>query len=239
MDHTTSHALPDVGSFSYSWPTSKPQPRPEERIGHGDITALVATDPASASQCSFDFRLSVSEQIEAMADADHMFLNGLLLPLHRGANQQCLCQEDGHAGHKEPMLTRSLSLDSSQRAIASATTSRRHRLTRPASQSSSPSNLLGGTVTIASAKGAVYRTSKLRLRLPSFGRRGRQHKCILFRFLAPMYHKMVRCIWKRKATEKAMGVSQRAEYGSATVKLCDLGQENAIKDAILHCKRSM
>lgn len=240
MDHTTSDALlPEVGSFSYSWPTSTPKPQPEERrFGQGDLlTSSVATDPASASQsqCSFDFRLSVSEQAEAMAVADQMFLNGLLLPLHLASQQG---QEDGHAGRKQPALTRSLSLDSSQRMIASASTSKR----RPpawlsVSQNSSPFNLRGGTVTTASARGAVIRMTKLGL--PSFGRcRTKQHRWISFRFLVPLYRKMVRCVWRGKTTEeKAKDAPRRA--GGAKAKLCDLGQESAIKDAILHCKRSL
>ncbi|CAD6229937.1 unnamed protein product [Miscanthus lutarioriparius] len=238
QDHTTSYysLLPEVGSFSYSWPTSKPTPRPEERIVQGDITASsIAVDPASASQCSFDFRLSVSGQTEAMAVADQMFLDGLLLPLHLASQHG---QDDGH---KQPLLTRSLSLDSSQRMIASAATSRQHPPTRQSvSQNSSPFNLRGGhgTVTTASARGAVFRMSKLGL--PSFGRWRKQHRWISFRFLLPFYRKKVRCIWRRKATEEKEKEKDAPQHtGSTKAKLCDLGQESAIRDAILHCKRSL
>jgi hypothetical protein len=239
MDHTTSHPLlPEVGSFSYSWPTSKPRPQSVERCScQGDITtSSIATDPEPASQCSFDFRLSVSKQTEAMAVADQMFLDGLLLPLHLASQHG---QDDGHAARKQPLLTRSLSLDSSQRMIASATTSKQHPPTRQSvSQNSSPFNLRGGhdTVTTASARGAVFRMTKLGL--PSFGRLRKQHRWISFRFLVPFYRKMVRCIWRGKATEeKEKDAPQHT--GSAKAKLCDLGQESAIRDAILHCKRSL
>nr|TKW16638.1 hypothetical protein SEVIR_5G312600v2 [Setaria viridis] len=233
MDHTTSHPLPDVGSFSYSWPTSKPEPRPEERIGHGDITSFIGTDPASASPWSFDFRRSLPQQTESMADADQMFLDGLLLPLQLATKQG---QDDGDSGRRESVLTRSLSLDSSQRMVASATASRRHRLPppRPASQNSSPCGLRGGRA-VTPTRGAVFRTSKLRL--PSFGlgRCGKQHRWMSFGFLVPLCQTIVRCFWRRKAVD----ASERAEYSSAKVKLCDLGQESAIRDAILHCKRSL
>ncbi|EES03576.1 hypothetical protein BDA96_03G311800 [Sorghum bicolor] len=244
MDHTTPCALlPEVGSFSYSWPTSKPEPQPEERIVQGDITASsITADPASSSspsQCSFDFRLSVSEQTEAMAVADQMFLDGLLLPLHLAS------QHAGHAGNnkQQPVLPRSLSLDSSQRMVASAATSKQHPpTTRPGSvsQNSSPFNLRGGhgsTVTTAGASGAMIRMTETKLRLPSFGRWRKQHRWISFRFLVPLYRKMVRCVWRGKATEEeAKDAPRRA--GSAKAKLSDLGQESAIRDAILHCKRS-
>ncbi|CAO2171372.1 unnamed protein product [Urochloa humidicola] len=235
MDHT----IPDVGSFSYSWPTSKPEPRAAERIGHSDITNFIAADPASASQYSFDFRPSLPQQTEAMADADQVFLNGLLLPLQLTSQQG---HEDGDSGHNEPvlMLARSLSLDSSQRMIASAAASRRHRLPWPASQNSSPCNLRGGRA-VATVSPAVFRTSKLRL--PSFGRCGKQHKWMSFRFLVPLCQKIVRCIW-RKAMEKAMDATYRDEYGSAKVKLCDSAIQaktvpSGLRDAILHCKRSL
>ncbi|CAO2197710.1 unnamed protein product [Urochloa humidicola] len=222
MDHT----IPDVGSFSYSWPTSKPEPRAAERIGHSDITNFIAADPASASQYSFDFRPSLPQQTEAMADADQMFLNGLLLPLQLASQH---VQEHGNSGRNEPvlMLTRSLSLDSSQRMIASAAASRRHQLPRPASGNSSPCSLRRDR-----AVSAMFRAS--RLRLPSFGRCGKQHKWMSFKFLVPLCQKIVRCIWR-----KAMDATQRDEYGSAKVKLCDSGQDSAIRDAILHCKRSL
>ncbi|CAL4961537.1 unnamed protein product [Urochloa decumbens] len=232
MDHTTSLPHPDVGSFSYSWPTSKPEPRAAERIGHGDIASFIAADPAPASQFSFDFRPLLPEQTEAiMVDADQMFLDGLLLSLQLASQHG---QEDGDPGQNEPvlMLTRSLSLDSSQRMVASAAASRRHWLPRPASQNSSPCSLRGGRA-VTAMRGAVFRTS--RLRLPSFGRCGRQHKWMSFRFLVPLCQKIVRCIW-RKATEKPMDASQLAQYGSAKVKLCDSGQESAVRDAIIHCK---
>jgi hypothetical protein len=53
MDHAASHSLPDFGSFSYSWPTSKPTPQLEVRVDNGDIMAFMG---AKSSQCSFDFR---------------------------------------------------------------------------------------------------------------------------------------------------------------------------------------
>ena len=114
MDPAASHPLPDVGSFSYSWPTSKPERRPEERLDHADVVArFIGTDPASASQCSFDFRLSPPQQT---ADADQMFLDGLLLPLQLASRHG---QEGGDSGSWGPVLVRSLSLDSSQRMVAS------------------------------------------------------------------------------------------------------------------------
>jgi len=226
MDHAASHPLPDVGSFSYSWPTSKPERRPEERLDHADVVArFIGTDPASASLCSFDFRLSPPQQT---ADAGQMFLDGLLLPLQLASRHG---QEGGDSGSWGPVLVRSLSLDSSQRMVASAAaTSRRHRLPRPASQNSSPRGGLRGAVTPARA--AVLRASMLRL--PSFRRCGKRRRWMSFRFLAPLCRKIVRCIWS-----KEMDASHRAECGDDNVKLRDSSQENAIRDAILHCKRSL
>ncbi|PUZ54890.1 hypothetical protein GQ55_5G167900 [Panicum hallii var. hallii] len=224
MDHAASHPVPDVGSFSYSWPTSKPERQPEERLDHAGVDGSIATDPASASQCSFDFRLSPPQQT---ADAGQMFLDGLLLPLQLASRHG---QDGGDSGRKGPALARSLSLDSSQRMVASAaTSSRRHRLPRPASQTSSPC----GRCAVTPARSAVFRASKLRL--PSFGRCGKRRKWMSFRLLAPLCRKIARCVWRRKA----MDVSHRTQYGGDNVKLCDSGQENAIRDAILHCKRSL
>ncbi|OEL13115.1 hypothetical protein BAE44_0025866 [Dichanthelium oligosanthes] len=202
------------------WPTSKPEPRPKERIGHGDITGSVGTALASsASQCSFDFRLSLPQQT---ADADQMFLNGLLLPLQLASQQG---QEDRDSGRTEPVLTRALLLDSSQRMVASAAAaSKPHWQPRPASQNSSPCSLRGG-LAVTAARSAMFRTCKLRL--PSFGRCGKQRKWMSFRFLAPLCQKIMRCIWKRKAMERAMDASQCAEYVSDKVKLCDLGKRMA------------
>jgi len=231
MDHAASHPLPDVGSFSYSWPTSKPERRPEERLDHADVVArFIGTDPASASLCSFDFRLSPPQQT---ADAGQMFLDGLLLPLQL-ASRHCQDQENGDSGSGGPVLARSLSLDSPQRMVASAAeSSRRHRLPRPASQNSSPcGGHRGGRSAVTPARGAVLRASKLRL--PSFGRSGERRRWLSFKLLAPLCRKIVRCIWRRKA----MDAPHRAEYGGDDVKLCDSGQE-AIRDAILHCKRSL
>ncbi|XP_062208581.1 uncharacterized protein LOC133910076 [Phragmites australis] len=239
MDHTASHHLPpDVGSFSYSWPTSKPNPQLEERTNHGDIAAFIEMDPSSSTQCSFDFRLPSSEQTAGMVDADQMFLNGLLLPLQLVGYGG---EEDGDGSRKRPVHLRSLSLDSSQRMIVSA--SKRHRATRAASLNSSPSAVRGDTVTPARSsavsRGAVFRACKLRL--PSFGRsRRKQHKWIsskYLKFLVPLYERIVGCVWRRKAKEKAKDAPHRAEFCNGKVR--DLGKENAIRDAILHCKRSL
>ncbi|KAK3161876.1 hypothetical protein QOZ80_1BG0082570 [Eleusine coracana subsp. coracana] len=234
MDQTVSHPLPDVGSFSYSWPTSKPEPQLDARVHHNHVAAFTGTaDPALSPQCSFDFRPPLPEHCAAMADADKMFLNGLLLPLQpvsRGG------KEDGVTGHEQPMLLRSLSLDSSQRMIVSA--SKRHQLSRPASLNSSPSGYRYQVATIArsstTSKGAVFMTSKLRF--PYFGRRGKQHKWNPFRylkFLVPLSEKIASGIRRSKADSD----SHHAE--GCNGKVCDLGDEIAIRDAILHCKRSM
>jgi hypothetical protein len=69
-----------------------------------------------------------------MVDADQMFLDGLLLPLQLVSHGD---EEDGVAEHKQPAFLRSLSLESSQRMLVSA--SKRHQLTQPASLNSSPS----------------------------------------------------------------------------------------------------
>ncbi|RLN22474.1 hypothetical protein C2845_PM07G22260 [Panicum miliaceum] len=226
MDHTASHPLPDVGSFSYSWPTSKPERQPEERLDHGDAAGSIGTDPASASQCSFDFRVSPPQQT---VDAGQMFLDGLLLPLQLASRHG---QEDGDPGREGPVLARALSLDSSQRMVApAAASSRRYRLPLPASQNSSPcGGLRSGRGAVTPVRGAVF-FRECKLRLPSFGRCGKRRRWMPFRFLAPLCRKIVRCVWRRKAMD--------AEYGGDNVKLCDSGKENAIRDAILHCKRSL
>lgn len=237
MNHTASQPLPNVGSFSYSWPTDKPRPR-LERINHGHIAAFIETDPEL--QCSFDFRLppSNSEQGVAMIDADQMFCNGLLLPLQLVRQEG---DEDNDHTLNDPVLLRSLSLDSSQRMISA---SERHQLARPrpASLNSSPTGLRGSAVvperSSSVSKGAVFTASKLRL--PSFGRCGklplpRGLSCKYLRFLVPLYHKMVRCIWRRKAKD----APQHAAAELCNGKVCDLGREDAIRDAILHCKRSL
>ena len=59
-----------------------------------------------------------------------------------------------------------------------------------------------------------------KLRLPSFRRCRKQHRWILFRFLAPLYQKMVRCIRRRKTTEKTKDAPHSA---GAKANLCDLG----------------
>jgi hypothetical protein len=80
-------------------------------------------------------------------------------------------------------------------------------------------NLRGGTeTTTASAGGTMFNMAKLRL--PSFGRCRKQHRWILFRFVVPLYHKMVRCIRRRKTTEKTKDAPHSA---SAKANLCDLG----------------
>ncbi|KAK3165373.1 hypothetical protein QOZ80_1AG0032350 [Eleusine coracana subsp. coracana] len=224
MDQTVSHPLPDVGSFSYSWPTSKPEPQLDARVHHNDVAAFTGTGPALSPQCSFDFRPPLPEHSASMADADKMFLDGLLLPLQpvsRGG------KEDGVTGHEQPMLLRSLSLDSSQRMMVSA--SKRHQLSRPASLNSSPSGYPYEVAAIARSpsmsKGAVFMNNKLRF--PYFGRSGKQHKWNPFRylkFLVPLYQKIVSGIRRSKAdTDSHRAESCNRHKGSCSTSSTPCG----------------
>nr|CAB3478229.1 unnamed protein product [Digitaria exilis] len=123
-NHPCSHPLPDVGRFSYSWPTSKSKPQHEGRIGHGNIAKLIETDPASSVDRR---RNAVSTSGDRFPTGPSRwptpFLDGLLrpqlVPLHLASQQG---QEDDGVPClelEEPVLTRSLSLDSSWRKITS------------------------------------------------------------------------------------------------------------------------
>jgi hypothetical protein len=103
-------------------------------------------------------------------------------------------EEDGVARHKQLAFLRSLSPESSQRMLVSA--NKRHQLTQPASLNSSPSFYhyrAGGT-----AKSPSVSRGTRRLRLPTFGRCGKQSKRIslrYLRFLAPLCQRnWIRCV---------------------------------------------
>ncbi|KAF0919078.1 hypothetical protein E2562_028298 [Oryza meyeriana var. granulata] len=232
MDHPTSPPITDLGSISYSWPANKPFARADD------------TDMHPARQCSFDLSpppFECSEQAAAMADADQMFRDGLLLPLRVVQRQGGGEDDDEDVATKHegiPVLLRSRSLDSSQRMTTTTNASKRHRLARPASLNSSPSSL-GGAAAPAWPSSAVFRAN-IKLRLPSFGRCGRvlprRLTCRYLRFLAPLYQKMVGCVGRRTTTRHA---SCRAADESRNGKVCEAGAEDAIRDAILHCKNSL
>uniref|UniRef100_A0A0D9V5D5 Membrane-associated kinase regulator 6 n=1 Tax=Leersia perrieri TaxID=77586 RepID=A0A0D9V5D5_9ORYZ len=226
MDHPTSPPLPDLGSFSYSWPTNKPLERADNDV-----------DTYPARQCSFDFStppIDCSEQAAVIADADQMFRDGLLLPLravrHHGGNDD---DDIGKAPKQDdiPVLLRSRSLDSSKGTATVNYASKRHRLARPASVNSSPSSLRRGATAHP-----VLRAS-IKLRLPSFRRCGcvlpRRLSCKYLRFLTPLYQKMVGGVGKRSTKKQASARAAADECSNG--KVC----EEAIRDAILHCKRSI
>lgn len=80
-------------------------------------------------------------------------------------------------------------------------------------------SLRGGMeTTTTGARGTVFSMAKLRL--PSFRRCRKQHRWILFRFLVPLYQKMVRCIRRRKTTVKTQDAPHSA---GAKANQCDLG----------------
>ena len=101
--------------------------------------------------------------------------------------------------------------------IASATTSKRHPPPRSVSHNSLPIFVVTRRPP-PRARGTVFSMAKLRL--PSFRRCRKQHRWILFRFLVPLYQKMVRCIRRRKTTEKTKDAPHSA---GAKANLCDLG----------------
>uniref|UniRef100_A0A0E0JNQ2 Uncharacterized protein n=1 Tax=Oryza punctata TaxID=4537 RepID=A0A0E0JNQ2_ORYPU len=231
MDHSNSPPLPDLGSFSYSWPTDKP---------------LARADDTHARGCSFDFSppppFECSEQAAAMANADQMFRDGLLLPLRAVRRQGGDDDYDVVSGATKqdavPVLLRPRSVDSSQRITTTIPASKRHRLARPASPNSPPSSLR-----FAAAPGwspSSVLGASIKLRLPSLGRScgrvlPRRLSCKCPRFLEPLYQKMASCVGRRITTT-------RHSYGRATAadesrngKVC----EDAIRDAILHCKKSL
>ncbi|KAL5229131.1 hypothetical protein ABZP36_017396 [Zizania latifolia] len=258
MDHSTSQPLPDLGSFSYSWPTNRPLQRADDG---GEM------DCCPARQCSFDFSLppfECAEQAAEMADADQVFRDGLILPL-RVVRRQGGREDDGvrlGGAHKQdddiPVLLRSRSLDSSQ-SMTMVSASKRHRLAGPVSLNSSPSSLRGAALAPAWPSTAVLRASKLRM--PSFGRCGRLLPRRLSRkylsFLAPLYQKMVSCVRWRSTTMSCVRwrsttmscvrwrsttrhTSDRAAaIESCNGQVCEVGTEDAIRDAILHCKKSL
>ncbi|XP_040383534.1 uncharacterized protein LOC102704667 [Oryza brachyantha] len=239
MDHSSSPPLlPDLGSFSDSWPTNKPLARADD----------VDIDMHPARQCSFDFSppatLECSEQAAEMADADQMFCDGLLLPL-RFIRRLQEGGDDSVGDPKQdavPALQRSRSLDSSQRMMATmdpASKRKRHQTAWPTSLYSSPSSPRGA----ATPSSAILGGPHVRLRLPSFGRCGRvlprrRLSCRHLSFLAPLYQKMASCVGRRSTTTRRFSGRAADESREGKV-LCDVGSEHAISDAILHCKKSL
>nr|XP_015639182.2 uncharacterized protein LOC4327875 [Oryza sativa Japonica Group] len=238
MDHSNSPPVPDIGSFSYSWPTNKPLAR--------------ADDDTHARGCSFDFSppsFECSKQAAAMAHADQMFRDGLLLPLRAVRRQGGGGggDDDGGGGDVSgapkrdaiPVLLRPRYVDSAQRITTTIPASKRHLLPRLASPSSPRSSLRVAAAPGWSPSSVLGLGASNKLRLPSLGRRcgrvlPRRLSCKCLTFLEPLYQKMASCcVGRRITTRHAYGRAAADE--SRNIKVC----EDAIRDAILHCKTSL
>uniref|UniRef100_A0A0E0C7L3 Uncharacterized protein n=1 Tax=Oryza meridionalis TaxID=40149 RepID=A0A0E0C7L3_9ORYZ len=236
MDHSNSPPVPDIGSFSYSWPTNKPLARADD-------------DDTHARGCSFDFSpppFECSEQAAVIADADQMFRDGLLLPLRAVRRQGGGGVDDDDDGDVSgapkqgaiPVLLRPRCVDSAQRITTTIPTIQRHRLARPASPNSLRSFLRVAAAPGWSPSSVLGLGASIKLRLPSLGRRcgrvlPRRLSCNCLRFLEPLYQRMASCcVGRRITTRHAYG---RAADESRNGNVC----EDAIRDAILHCKKSL
>ncbi|KAG1346511.1 putative membrane-associated kinase regulator 6 [Cocos nucifera] len=204
----------------------------------------------------FDFTLP-SSQSPVLVHADQIFSDGLLLPLHLITSRK---SEIASNSSMNSVLMRSLSLDSSKSLLSGSNRfGSRYFYTVPSSPVSLNSSSLFGPVQGVPTSSSS-RSSKSMF---SSGSNGRLHflggctkssKKFIQRylsFLMPLYKKFKGLKLIKRAgssrscvDDESIGASSRNSDALSSFKYChgrrtfDMGTENAINDAVLHCKNS-
>ncbi|XP_010917092.1 probable membrane-associated kinase regulator 6 [Elaeis guineensis] len=202
----------------------------------------------------FDFTLP-SSQSPALVHADQIFSDGLLLPLHLITSRK---NEIASNSSMNSVLIRSLSLDSSKSLLSGSNRfGSRYFYTVPSSPVALNSSSLCGPVqgvptssSSRSSKSMFSRGSNAKLHF--LGGCTKSSKKFIQRylsFLMPLYRKfkglkLIRRAGSSRSRVESIGASSRTSDALSSFKYChgrrtfDMGTQNAINDAVLHCKNS-
>ncbi|KAG1367727.1 putative membrane-associated kinase regulator 6 [Cocos nucifera] len=237
-----------IDSFSYNWLRNiKPSIDSLDdglrfSLDFQDAGSFIEMDPKlismrwTADSIDFDFTLP-SSQSPVLAHADHIFSNGLLLPLDHLINPPI----NGLAAYSSMNagLIRSLSIDSSK----SNRFGSRYLYTVPSSPISLNSSSLFSPVQVAPTSSCLSSggsNSKLHF-LGGCTKSSKKFFQRYLSFLMPLYKKFkgLKSIGRvASSTRSCMETTKSFEcrHGRRTF---DMGTENVIDDAILHCKNSI
>ncbi|XP_008802036.2 probable membrane-associated kinase regulator 6 isoform X1 [Phoenix dactylifera] len=230
-----------------------------------DAGSFIEMDPKLISMRwkadSLDFGFSLpSSQSPLLVHADQIFSDGLLLPRHLITPRR---REVASNSSMNSVLLRSLSLDSSKSLLSGSNRfGSRYFYAVPSSPVSSNSSSLFGPVQgvptsscSSSSKSMLSRGSNSKLHL--LGGCTKPSKKFIQRylsFLMPLYKKfkglqLIRRAGSRVSSTRgcveSIGASPRTSETLSSFKsrhgrrTFDMGTENAINDAVLHCKKSI